>query len=134
MSAQSKVAQGEDQAAGAETERFFGGLDQRTQALRDDGRRRRIAFVGAVVVGLGLAWIHWAGLVIAGALLGVTRQRLLTAVLAGFGFGVIAVALSVLAVPAVSITAFTTLTPLNYATLIAGVLLPIWGSLIRYVI
>lgn len=134
MVPESKVAPSKDSTDAADTEGSFNRLDRRIETIRGDDRRRRIAFAGALFVGLGLTWIHWTGLVIAGALLGVTRQRLLTALMAGLGFGVFAVALSVLAVPAVSIGAFTTLTPLNYATLIAGVLLPIWGSLTRYVI
>lgn len=106
----------------------------RMETLRSDDRRRRLAFVGAIVIGLGLAWIHRTGLVIAGTCLGVTGQRLLTALLAGLGFGVIPVGLTVILVPAVPIGALTTLMPMNYATLLSGLFFPAWGSLARYVI
>lgn len=109
-------------------------VDAGMAALRSDDRRRRGAFVGAVAAGLAAAWVHWAGLVVAGALIGVTRRRLLGALAAGLAFGVFAVGVTVVAAPAVTASGFVALAPLNYVTVALGLILPSWGSLARYVV
>lgn len=103
-------------------------------AVRADKRRRRLAIVGGVVVGLLLAWVHWTGLVVAGGLVGLTCRRLTSALVAGLAVGVIAVVVTVAVVPAVTPGAFIGLTPVNLATVGVAVILPVWGSLVRYVI
>lgn len=109
-------------------------VDARMAALRSDESRRRRAFAVAVLGGLALAWVHWIGLVVAGALVGVTRRRLIGALGAGLAFGALAVSMTVVVAPAMSAGEFLALTPINYATAILGLVLPAWGSMIRYVI
>lgn len=58
-------------------------------AERDPRRRRTLTAVG-LVVGLLLATVHWAGLFVGGALVGLAQPTLRRAVLAGLGFGVTA--------------------------------------------
>jgi len=108
-------------------------LDAQLTALRTDETRRRRALAGAVFLGLVLAWIHWVGLIVAGALVGLTRRRGRRAVLSGSAFGALAIVLTVLASP-MSAGEFAALEPVNYLTIATGLLLPAWGSLARYVI
>lgn len=108
-------------------------VDARIARVRANDRRRRAALAGAVVVGLALAWVHWTGLVAAGALVGLTRRGLVGAIAAGIAFGLFAVVATVVAAPAMSAGEFAALTPLNYAAVALGLLLPAWGSLARYV-
>ncbi|MBX0321708.1 hypothetical protein EGH21_01560 [Halomicroarcula sp. F13] len=61
-------------------------------AVQRSARQRRAATVGAVLVGLGLGSVHWLGFVVGGALVGVCWPSLRSAIAAGFGFGVVAVA------------------------------------------
>lgn len=134
MKADARMSQSAEPVAVSDLRRFLTQCHERIEAMRSDADRRRVAFAAALVGGLFLAWLHWTGLVIAGALIGLTRQRLLTAILAAFGFGLVSVGLTVAVLPVISVVEFTALTPLNYATLMTGVLLPVWGSLTRYVV
>ncbi|WP_276271266.1 hypothetical protein [Haloarcula litorea] len=54
-------------------------------------RKRWAATLGAALVGLGLAGVHWLGLVAGGALVGCCWPSLRSALVAGLGFGVVAV-------------------------------------------
>lgn len=108
-------------------------LDSRLAALRADETRRRVAFTTAVSSGFVLAWLHWTGLVVAGALIGLTRRRGRWAVVSGLGFGTLMVLVTVLVSP-MGAGEFAALTPVNYLTGAAGLLLPAWGALVRYVI
>lgn len=108
-------------------------LDSKLTALRTDETRRRQALTGAVLLGLVLAWIHWVGLIVAGALVGLTRRRGRWAVLSGIAFGALALLLTILLSP-MSVGEFAALKSVNYLTTASGLLLPAWGSLARYVI
>lgn len=108
-------------------------VDSRLAALRTDDTRRQRAFLGAVVLGLVCAWLHWVGLIVAGALVGLTRRSPRWAVLSGVAFGVLSLGLSVLLTP-MSAGELVALEPVNYLTAATGLLLPVWGSLARYVI
>lgn len=59
-------------------------------ALQRDPRRRWIATLLAALVGLALASVHWVGLFLGGALVGWAWPTLGRAVLAGLGFGLLA--------------------------------------------
>lgn len=58
--------------------------------LQRDPRRRRIAMAGALLAGLALATVHWAGLFVGGALVGWTWPTLRRAVIGGLAFAVLA--------------------------------------------
>ena len=59
-------------------------------ALQRNRRRRWLATAVALVLGLGLASVHWSGLLLGGVLVGWTWPTLGRAVLAGLAFGVLA--------------------------------------------
>ena len=61
----------------------------RLSALQRDSRRRLLATGGALVVGVVLATVHWAGLLVGGALVGLSQPTLRRALAAGLGFGVV---------------------------------------------
>lgn len=66
-----------------------GTLGDRLDALRADPRHRRLAAVGAVVVGLAVVPVHWLGFVLGGALVALTQPSLGRGLLAGLAFGVL---------------------------------------------
>lgn len=59
------------------------------EAVRADRRRRLAGFAVASLVGVGLAGIHWGGLIAGGALVGLFGGDVREAVAAGAGFGVV---------------------------------------------
>jgi hypothetical protein len=73
-------------------------------ATERDPRRRRALTGGGLAVGLLLATVHWVGLFLGGALVGLAQPTLRRAVLAGLGFGA-----ATLVVAAVSVAAAGTL-------------------------
>jgi hypothetical protein len=60
--------------------------------LRQDPLVHWLALLLATAVGIGLATIHWLGLVAAGALVGLVTTSFRRALLAGVGFGAFALA------------------------------------------
>ena len=103
-------------------------------AVRSDPRKRAGALAVAALVGLGLAWVHWLGLFVAGALVGLVSATLPRAVAAGLAFGVLALAVAVLASPAVGPGEFLALTPPAYVAGAAALVAPAWGALVRGVV
>ena len=59
-------------------------------AVRRDPRKRAAALAVGAVVGLAVAQVHWVGLVLGGALVGLASRDLLHALAAGLAFGVLA--------------------------------------------
>lgn len=105
--------------------------DERLSDLRANDRQRRVAFAAAIVVGLGLTSLHWAGLFLAGALVGLTRRTLPQAVLSGLGFGVVVLVAFFALTPLVTPSNVGVLAPLSYITIGAALLAPAWGALVR---
>ena len=58
--------------------------------LRSNRRERWYALLGATIVGLAAAWVHWYGFVLGGALAGLVSKNLRRGLLAGLGFGLLA--------------------------------------------
>ncbi|MFB6075017.1 MAG: hypothetical protein ABEJ89_08400 [Haloarculaceae archaeon] len=106
-------------------------LDAWLAALRADDARRRGALVVALALGLGLAWLHWIGLIVAGALVGLTRRSLPRALLAGLGVGVLSLAALIALTPGLAPAELLALAPASYVTVAAAVLAPMWGALAR---
>lgn len=102
--------------------------------IRTDRRRRYAALGVAVVLGVAVAWLHWLGLLAAGSLVGLFSRDIRRAALAGLGVGILALALNVLASPAMNVGSFLALTPPAYVAVAAGLALPVWGSLVRGVV
>ncbi len=100
--------------------------------LRETPRYHWLALVVGCVVGLVAASLHWIGLVVGGALVGVVAANVRRAVLAGAGFGI----LVLLVWGALLWTAgtFGQATAMGDFTLLAVAIalgLPILGSLVR---
>ncbi len=102
--------------------------------LRSRPNRRRAALVVAALVGLTAAWIHWLGLVVAGALVGLVSETLPRAAAAGLAIGVLVVVVHVAASPIVTPAGFFGLAPASYVTIGLGLIAPLWGSLLRGVL
>lgn len=62
------------------------------ERIRETPRRRRLVAVAAVLVGLALATVHWLGLVAGGALVALVARTPARGLVAGFGFGVVVLA------------------------------------------
>jgi hypothetical protein len=103
-------------------------------SIREDPRKRAVAIVVAVAVGLGLSWIHWLGLVAAGALIGLVSRTLPRAVLGGLAFGALVLVATVLASPSMGPGEFLSVTPPAYVAIAAAFVAPVWGSLVRGVV
>lgn len=101
--------------------------------IRAERRKHAAALAVAVVVGLGVGWIHWLGLVVAGALVGLVSPSVPRAVGWGFLVGLLAIALTVLAHPLGPMEAIAFRPPV-YVTVAAGLVAPVWGSLVRLVV
>jgi len=103
-------------------------------AIRSRREWRASALLVAVLLGLGLAWVHWLGLFVAGTLLGLPSRRLRDALLAGVVFGVLVLGVQILLLPGMDIGKVLALRPPVYVTLGAGIGAPAWGALIRGVV
>lgn len=109
-------------------------VDASLAAIRENDGQRRLALAGAVAVGLLLVTVHWVGLFVAGALVGLTRRSLLRALLAGFAFGLGVLVVFFVVTPGVGPENLGTLAPLSYLTVVLAVLGPTWGALVRGVV
>ncbi|QLD85846.1 hypothetical protein HWV23_08955 [Natronomonas halophila] len=102
--------------------------------VRTEPRKRYTALVVLAIIGLGAAWVHWLGLFVAGALVGLVSRTLPRAVVAGLVVGIAVLALNALASPTMGVGEFLTLTPPAYVAIGAALVLPVWGSLVRGVV
>ena len=116
--------------AGERTGRFANAI----ATVRISRRPRRVALVVAAAVGIGLAWIHWLGLIAAGALVGLVSRDLPRAVAAGVVVGVLVLFVQVLVSPGLGTAEFLALAPASTVAVAIGVLAPLWGSLVRAVL
>lgn len=102
--------------------------------VRAHRRQRVVMLAGVALVGIGLAWVHWLGLFVAGALVGLVSKTLPRAVAAGVTVGVLVLLTQVLVSPVMNVSEFVALAPASYVTIVAGLVAPVWGSLIRGVV
>lgn len=58
--------------------------------VRTNRRERWASFAAAAVVGLAVAWVHWYGFLLGGALVGLVSKNAKRGLLAGIGFGLLA--------------------------------------------
>ncbi|MFB6354532.1 MAG: hypothetical protein ABEJ92_10665 [Halobacteriales archaeon] len=64
-------------------------LDDWLRSLRADDRRRAAVVAAGVVLGLGLGYLHWLGLVLGGALVAIPARSVPRGLAAGLGLGVL---------------------------------------------
>lgn len=103
-------------------------------AVRADPRWRAVALAVAAVVGLAIVWVHWLGLFVAGALVGLVSRSVSRAVGWGLVVGVLALAGTVLTHPVMGPREFLALSPPAYVAIASGLGAPAWGGLVRGVI
>jgi len=96
--------------------------------------RRRSLLVAALVAGVLLAWLHWVGLVLGGALVGLASRTLPRAVVGALVLGLLVLGTHVVASPTMGVGEFLALRPLTYVTLGLAVVGPVWGALVRAVV
>lgn len=99
--------------------------------IRERRRWRATALVVAVVVGLGFAWVHWLGLFVAGALVGLVSRTLPRALLGGLAVGGVILVVQVVASPGMDAMSFIGFAPPSYVAIAAAIAAPVWGSLVR---
>ena len=58
--------------------------------IRNDTRARWAALAAGAAVGLAAAWVHWYGLALGGALVGLASKDVKRGLVAGVGFGLLA--------------------------------------------
>lgn len=103
--------------------------------VREESGPHWVALVVALVVGLVLSTVHWLGLVVGGALVGLVAASLRRAVVAALGFGVL-----VVLVWGVSLALFGALGAVRATGELAGLgvaialAAPVVGSLARAVV
>ncbi|ELY62034.1 hypothetical protein [Natronolimnohabitans innermongolicus] len=84
----------------------------------------------AVALGLLASWLHWAGLLVGGALVGFTAPSLPRAVVGGLGFGAVALVVFALSLGDATLTVLE-MTPVVYLVVASAFGLPVLGSLAR---
>jgi len=104
---------------------------ERLEYVRTHQPAHRVGLLVAFAVGLVLTWIHWFGLVLGGALVGVVSQSGRRALLAGLGFGVTVLVAFVVTLGGDAGAALA-MTPASYVTVGSALALPVFGSLVRY--
>ncbi|WP_290818808.1 hypothetical protein [Halovivax sp.] len=97
---------------------------------RTHPRDHPLALAGAVAVGLSLTWVHWFGLVLGGALVGLVAPSLRRGLLFGLGFGALVLSVFALTVGG-SLGDVLAMRPVIYLTVGAALALPVFGSLVR---
>jgi hypothetical protein len=102
--------------------------------LRANDDRRHAALVAVALVGLGAAMVHWAGLFVAGALVGLASKTFRRAPVAGLAVGVLVLVVHVGASPVMGPGEFLALAPAAYVTVAVALVAPVWGSLVRGVL
>lgn len=103
--------------------------------VRETPRYHWLAVIVTCLLGLGLATVHWLGLIVGGALVGLVATTLKRALLAGFGFAVLVLVvwagLFVIGGVFGKVVAMGQITAISVAM---GVVLPVLGSLLRGVV
>lgn len=112
-----------------------GTVSRTLRSLREDPGIHWFAVILALLAGLGLASVHWLGLVAGGALVGVLAHSLRRALLAGLGFGVLVV--FVWGLLFVSVGTFGKVVAMGELAglgILIALVLPVFGSLVRGVV
>lgn len=111
---------------------FVGELRETLEGIRNDPSRRQWATTAAIVAGLAVASLHPTGLLVGGALTALPQRRLSIGLLAGLGFGLVALAVffAGLAVQGALGIAIET-GEIIAVTVASALLLPLLGSLTR---
>lgn len=98
--------------------------------IRHQRTARIVALVATSLVGLLLVWVHWIGLIIAGALVGVVSPGLRAALGSAVGFGLLVLGVFFLSRGAIA-PRVVSMDPIIYVTVAGALVLPVLGALVR---
>lgn len=103
--------------------------------LRTEPLAHWVGLLLCTLLGLGLASVHWLGLVAGGALVGLVTTSFRRALLAGLGFGVVVVLVwSLLLLFGGALGKIVATGQLWYISVLIGIGGPVLGSLVRGII
>lgn len=100
------------------------------ERVRTEPRAHAVALVAVVAVGLAAAWLHWLGLALGGALVGLVSRTLPRAILGGVGFGVVVLVVFALSLGPAT-WAVIGMAPVSYLVVASALGLPALGALVR---
>ncbi|WP_049923478.1 hypothetical protein [Halopiger djelfimassiliensis] len=100
------------------------------ERVRTEPRTHAAALAVAVCLGLVLAWLHWVGLVVAGALVGLVSPGLRRGILTALGFGVLVLIVFALSLGR-SAWFVLEMRPVVFVPVASAIGLPVFGSLVR---
>ncbi|MFB6196967.1 MAG: hypothetical protein ABEI52_01690 [Halobacteriaceae archaeon] len=103
----------------------------RLARVRTTRRYRILGTLLGAAIGIGLTWIHWIGLIIAGAVIGIIQRNMARAAGASLGFGVLVLLVMVASSPDLSAGELLAFRPIVYVTVGSALGLPLVGSLAR---
>ena len=106
----------------------------RLTRFRRDPTVHWVSLVVAILAGLGLATLHWIGLVVGGVLVGLLAATVWRALLAGIGFGFLALCLWLGSLwSAGTLSAVLAMGEVTVLAILLVLVLPVVGSLARVV-
>ncbi|ELY87839.1 hypothetical protein C483_18118 [Natrialba hulunbeirensis JCM 10989] len=108
-------------------------VEQELKSVRSEPRRRAVALVLAAGLGVVFAWLHWIGLVIGGALVGLVSTTFRRALVTAVGFGLVVLGLFVISLGGATAQVLE-MAPIVYLTVGAAIGLPVLGSLVRGIV
>ena len=98
--------------------------------VRTEPRPHAVAVVVAVAIGLAASWLHWVGLLLGGALVGLVSASLPRAALGAIGFGVLVLLVFAVSLGG-SLSVVFGMAPVVYLVVASAIGLPLLGSLVR---
>ncbi len=125
------------EAASSGTESAPGVAGDRLRDALDQARTRRqphaVALAGAAALGVLVAWFHWLGLVVGGALVALVAPSLRRGAAYALAFGVLVLVAFAVSIGD-SILLVPEMRPIVYVTVASAVGLPLLGSVARGVV
>ncbi|MDG5820423.1 hypothetical protein [Natronococcus sp. A-GB7] len=109
------------------------GISAPLERVRTEPRAHWLAVLVVVSIGLILAWLHWLGLVVAGALVGFISPTVWHGLAGALGFGVLVLAVFAIGLGD-SVWRVLEMTPAVYVTVASALGLPALGALFRGVV
>lgn len=110
-------------------------VDDALTEVREDPTYHWVGLVAGIILGLALASIHWIGLIVGGMFVGIVAANLVRALLSGLGFGFLVLFLwMALLWYAGSLSEVLAMGQIAWVALAIGLVLPVFGSLIRGVV
>lgn len=98
--------------------------------VRTDSQIHALVLALAILIGVALAWVHWFGLVLAGALVGIVSPSLWRAIAAGFAVGLVVLVVFTLTLGD-ALGPTLEMTPIVWVAVASALGLPVLGSLVR---